>query len=314
MTEVTSDTPTDPFIYPHQRAAFDRLCAVARAYIHSNFERLPIQPRGNLFLVGPSGTGKTHLAHAVAKSMNLEFMPISVSEWVVMSASQRSVSSTWPAIWQFLIHSAKKEGCLIFLDELDKIGRHNQGDWIRFQTTEVFSLLDRRIPKNLNDLEGDKVSDSRISDAEKVLNTKTIIVAGGAFQEIWDTPPAIGFSTMLETPVQTPDLKRLSDFIPHELCRRFGSQLVTLPQLQETDYHDMLNRILPSLPSHWRTRYEKLARVGIPEATRLAQGPRFFEEILLEAVVQERLEISSPLQPQPPILSTAHGNLTDIGA
>ena len=117
MTEVTSDTPTDPFIYPHQRAAFDRLCAVARAYIHSNFERLPIQPRGNLFLVGPSGTGKTHLA-----------------------------------------------------------------------------------------------------------------------------------------------------------------------------------------------------RVGIPEATRLAQGPRFFEEILLEAVVQERLEISSPLQPQPPILLPAHGNGTDIGA
>lgn len=37
--------------------------------------------------------------------------------------------------------------------------------------------------------------------------------------------------------------------------------------------------ILGSLPSHWCTRYEKLARAGIPEATRLAQGPRYFEEI-----------------------------------
>ncbi len=279
------------------------MCAIARAFIYTNFDRLPIKPRGNLFLVAPSGSGKTHLAHAVARSMNLEFMPISVSEWVVMGASQRSAPTTWPTIWQFLIHSANKEGCLIFLDELDKIGRHNQGDWIRFQTTEVFSLLDRRIPKNLNDLEGDKISDSRISDAETVLNTKTLIVAGGAFQEIWDTPPAIGFGTMPEISVQVPDLKRLSQYIPLELSRRFGSQLVTLPQLQKADYHDMLNRILPSLPTHWRLLFEKLACAGIPEAIRLAQGPRFFEEILLEVAVQERLEISSPLQPQPSILS-----------
>ena len=295
MTEVTSDTPTYPLIYTYQQAAFDRICAIARAFINTNFERLPIKPRGNLFLVAPSGSGKTHLAHAVASSMNLEFMPISVSEWVVMGASQRSASATWPAIWKFLYHSAKKEGCLIFLDELDKIGRHSQGDWIRFQTTEVFSLLDRRIPRNLNDSYGDKISDKGISDAEAVLNTKTIILAGGAFQEFWDTPSAIGFGTMPETPVQVPDLKCLSEYIPHELSRRFSSQLVTLPQLQEVDYIDMLDRILPTLPEHWRNRFDKLARAGIPEATRLAQGPRFFEEILLEAVVQERLEISSPL-------------------
>ena len=274
------------------------MCAIARAFIYTNFERLPIKPRGNLFLVAPSGSGKTHLAHAVARSMNLEFMAVPVSEWIVMSASQRSAPSTWPTIWQFLIHSANKEGCLIFLDELDKVGRHNQGDWIRFQTTEVFSLLDRRIPKNLNDLEGDKISDSRISDAEAVLNTKTLIVAGGAFQEIWDTPPAIGFSSMPDTPVQVPDLKRLSQYIPPELSRRFGSQLVLLPQLQEADYHDMLYRILPALPTQWRLLFEKLACAGIPEAIRLAQGPRFFEEILLEVAVQERLALTGPLPPE----------------
>lgn len=149
-------------------------------------------------------------------------------------------------------------------------------------------------------------------DAEKVLNTKTLIVAGGAFQEIWDTCDPIGFGTVPGTSVQTPDLKRLSEYIPPELSRRFGSQLVVLPRLQESDYHDMLDRILPSLPSHWHLRYEKLARAGIPEATRLSQGPRFFEEILLEVAVQERIEISSPLQPPNP--SLAKGNLTDIGA
>lgn len=310
-----TDTTAQPLIYPYQRAAYERLCAITGAYIHTNFEQLPVKPRGNVFLVGSSGTGKTHLAKQIATSagMNLAYLPISVSEWVVMGASQRGSSSTWPAIWQFLIQSAKKDGCLIFLDELDKIGRLNQGDWTRYQTTEVFSLLDRHIPRNLNDLDGDRISDAGIAHAETVLKSKTLIIAGAAFQEIWDTPDPIGFGTLPGTSIQAPDLKRLSEYIPPELSRRFGSQLVTLPRLQETDYHDMLERILGSLPYHWRIRYEKLARDGIPEATRLAQGPRFFEEILLEVAVQERLEISSPLAAQSPTSEPAHGNGTDVG-
>lgn len=304
MTEVTSETPTYPLIFQHQRAAFTRLCAVARAYIHTNFERLPIRPRGNVFVVGPSGTGKTHLAQQVATGagMDLAYLPISVSEWVVMGASQRGASSTWPKIWQFLIRSAKKEGCLIFLDELDKIGRLNQGEWTRYQTTEVFSLLDRRIPRNLNDLDGDRISDRRIVEAEAVLRNKTLIVAGGAFQELWDASAPIGFGTEPDSTIPKLDLKRLSEHIPPELSRRFGSQLIALPPLQEADYLDMLELILPALPDHWRARYEKLARAGMPEATRLGQGPRYFEEILLEVAVQERLEISSPLPPKPPTL------------
>lgn len=314
LQNQTNITNTQPLIYPYQRAAFERLCAIARATVHCSFEDLPIKLRANFFLVAPSGAGKTHLAQAVASSTNLAYFPISVSEWIVMGASQRGASSTWPAIFQFLIQSAKKEGCLIFLDELDKVGRLHQGDWTRYQTTEVFSLLDRRIPRKLNDSDGDRISDSRIADAETVLNTKTLILAGGAFQEIWNACDPIGFGTVPGASIQAPDLKRLSEYIPHELSRRFCSQLVMLPQLQGTDYLDMLDRILPSLPSHWRTRYEKLARAGIPEATRLAQGPRYFEEILLEVAVQERLEISSPLSPEPPTFQPDHGNGTDIGS
>jgi hypothetical protein len=308
-----TDNTAQLLIYPHQQGPFDRLCAIARATVHCSFADLPIKPRANVFMVATSGSGKTHLAQAVAASTNLAYLPISVSEWVVLGASQRGASSTWPAIWQFLIESAKKEGCLIFLDELDKIGRLNQGDWTRYQTTEVFSLLDRRIPRNLNDLDGDPISDSRIAEAEAVLRTKTLIIAGGAFQEIWDSPDPIGFGTVPGAANPKPDIKRLSEFIPPELSRRFGSQLITLPPLQEADYLDMLEQILPTLPDHWRTHFEKLARAGIPEATRLAQGPRYFEEILLEVAVQERLEISSPLAIQPPTPEPVHGNGADIG-
>lgn len=297
MTEASQANPPQPLIYNYQQAAFDRICAIARAFIHTNFERLRIKPRGNLFMVAPSGSGKTHLAHAVAKSMHLEFLPISVSEWIVMGANQRSAPSTFPLIWQFLHQAEKKEGCIIFLDELDKIGRAAHGEWTRSQTTEVFTLLDRRLPKNLNDPDSETVSETQLGIAESVLRTKTLILAGGAFQGIWDTPDPIGFGSSPESS-WAPDLNRLSEYIPTELSRRFGSQLITLPRLQESDYLEMLEQILPTLPDHWRSPYEWLARSGITEAVRLGQGPRYFEELLLEVVVQERLAVTAPLPPE----------------
>lgn len=242
-----------------------------------------------------------------------EFLPISVSEWIVLGANQRSAPSTFPLIWQFLHRAEKKEGCIIFLDELDKIGRAALGEWTRSQITEVFTLLDRRLPKNLNDPESETISEAQMDVAESVLRTKTLILAGGAFQEIWDKPDPIGFGSSPEAN-KAPDLDRLSQYIPPELSRRFGSRLITLPRLQESDYLEILAQILPRLPAHWQVRYGSLALADIPEAARLAQGPRYFEELLLEVVVQERLEISSPLQPQSPNVSPAHGNDTDMGA
>jgi len=299
MLQKPIDNPTThPLIYSYQQAAYDRLCAIANGFIHTDFTGLPIKPRGNVFLVGPSGSGKTHLAQVVASSLGLACLPISVAEWIVMGANQRSAPSTWPTIYQFMQQLENEAGGIIFLDELDKIGAlKSQGEWIRYQTTEVFFLLDRKFPKSLNDLEGDRLADEQITKAETTLKNKTLILAGGAFQEIWDSN-SIGFGAS-ETDTLPPDLNRLTQYIPAELTRRFGSQMVILPRLQETDYHNMLARILPSLPQRWRGRYKMLARDGIPEATRLAQGPRYFEELLLEVAIHEHLSIQMAASPEP---------------
>lgn len=298
MLEKPTDTTTEPLIYPYQRAAYDRLRAIANAFIHTDFSGLPVKPRGNVFLVGSSGSGKTHLAHAVASSLGLAYLPISVAEWIVMGANQRSAPSTWPIIYQFMQEMTDKPGGIIYLDELDKIGTlRSQGEWVRFQTTEIFFLLDRKFPCNLNDLEGDRLTAQQITDAESTLRNKALILAGGAFQEIWDSN-TIGFGSA-ETVVPPPDLNRLAQYIPAELSRRFGSQLITLPRLQQADYHDMLARILPSIPARWRGRYKLLARDGIPEACRQAQGPRFFEELLLEIAIHEQLSVAKNPSSQP---------------
>ncbi len=174
-------------------------------------------------------------------------------------------------------------------------------------------MLDRRLPKNMNDPDSETLSQNQLRVAENVLRTKTLILAGGAFQGIWDTQDPIGFGSSAGSD-RSPDLNRLSEYIPTELSRRFGSQLITLPRLQESDYLEMLEQILPCLPAYWQRRYEALALDQIPEASRLAQGPRFFEELLLEVAVQERLEICSPVPPQPSAPATGNGKDTDMGA
>ena len=287
---------TEPFILPHQCEAYIRLSAIARACIYSNLSNLPIRIRPAVFVTGPSGSGKTHIARALATSMNLPFFGISISEWILIGSTNRGGVSTWPAICQFLSGSTRSDGCVIFLDELDKIRTGGGGEYSRFLLTEIYTLLDFRVPQNLRDGDGDPIRETTIRDAEVMLREKTLIIGAGAFQEIWAaTVPPIGFGTTVVQPPEPPSLNKLAQYVPRELIARFASRLIVLQPLTETGYHDILATILPRLPDQWRSKFEKLALRLIPEAARQQQGTRFFEELLLDVVVSERMEVSAPL-------------------
>ena len=72
-----------------------------------------------MLLVGPPGTGKTLLARAIAGEANVPFFTISGSDFVEMfvGVGARRVRD--------MFEQAKKNApCIIFIDEIDAVGRH----------------------------------------------------------------------------------------------------------------------------------------------------------------------------------------------
>ncbi len=72
-----------------------------------------------MLLVGPPGCGKTHLAKAVAGEANVPFFYISGSDFVEMFVGVGA-----SRVRDLFDQAKRRAPCLVFIDELDAVGRH----------------------------------------------------------------------------------------------------------------------------------------------------------------------------------------------
>ncbi len=83
------------------------------------FQRLGGKIPKGVLLVGPPGTGKTLLARAIAGEANVPFYTISGSDFVEMFVGVGA-----SRVRDMFEQSKKSAPCIIFIDEIDAVGRH----------------------------------------------------------------------------------------------------------------------------------------------------------------------------------------------
>jgi len=87
-------------------------------------------PKGVL-MMGPPGTGKTLLARAIAGEAGVPFFSISGSDFVEMFGRAWGASRV-----RDLFEQGKKNApCIVFIDEIDAVGRHRGRAWAAATTS-----------------------------------------------------------------------------------------------------------------------------------------------------------------------------------
>ena len=114
----------------HGRVTFDDVAGIDEAKTEleevveflrdpSRFQRLGGKIPKGVLLVGPPGTGKTLLAKAIAGEANVPFFTISGSDFVEMFVGVGA-----SRVRDMFEQGKKNAPCIIFIDEIDAVGRH----------------------------------------------------------------------------------------------------------------------------------------------------------------------------------------------
>ncbi len=278
--EESADLPET--LFAHQRAAYRALRRVARGFFDPGCRSLPVRPRSNQLIVGPTGVGKTEIARLLARELSVPFLELVFTDWLPMGSSGRGSTHTWPMILRFV---QRYEQGLIFVDEVDKAGDDN---WTRYLQLELFNLLDRKIPANIldDDIDDDDDFDKRRQDVEQAqekLRSSFLIVGAGAFQALHDQRSTeIGFTKSAPPKIELNDLAAA---LPRELVNRFRAELIAIPPLTREDYLDLLRRSVAKMLPPVARACSEIGRATLESAFENQQGVRWLEEIALDAVI-----------------------------
>ena len=93
-------------------------------YLHdpSKYQEIGASMPKGVLLVGPPGTGKTMLAKAVAGEANVPFFSMSGSEFVEMFVGMGASK-----VRDLFKQAKEKAPCIVFIDEIDAIGKKRDG-------------------------------------------------------------------------------------------------------------------------------------------------------------------------------------------
>lgn len=227
-------------------------------------EDLDIQ-KGNILILGPTGSGKTMLAKTVAKYCNVPFV---VADATCLTEAGY-VGDDVESMIAMLVNAAdgdikKAERGIVFIDEVDKIARKSEstsitrdvsGEGVQQALLKLVEGTECRIPAG-----GGR---KHPSGSMLTVNTKDILfIAGGAFVGLGDVIKArkkgtgIGFSADVRTNYET-EFKEVQpdDLTKFGLIPEFVGRFATLVDTKELTKEE-LYRVLTEIKNNFIDQYK----------------------------------------------------------
>jgi len=288
----------ETFLSPGQARALESLRPILKLATGGTRSSLPLNPRTTSLIIGPSGSGKSHLVRTLAHEAGLPFWETNMANWIVMGA--RNGNSTLASLIRWI--QEIKSG-VIFLDELDKLS--GSGEWTNSIRLEVHDLIDARVPDGAIDVSGttpyeelNDASDKTVRKSmikvivQEKLRNHFLIVGAGTCQGAWQGKRRqIGFQAEASStgPI---DRKQILNSIAPEILQRFREEILFLEPLTQADYMQVLIGVIKVLPPHQHVRFAELCLPAINVALGKGLGMRIFEEVYTTLCTEEILRES----------------------
>ena len=215
--------------------------------------------KSNIFISGPSGTGKTYLCQCLAKILKIPFLHVDATKYTQTGYAGQDVGSILQPLYPYIKEKNKLPISIVFIDEIDKLreGSEKYGS----SSINVQAELLRMIEADSYNLEKrGLVKITAECDISQVL-----FIVGGAFHglQIKYADKSIGFT---KEPVVSNRTLTADDYIGYGMMPELGGRFSYFVQLKELEKDD-LRRILLNPHNGPLHQYEALVKTFAPKVS-----------------------------------------------